>query len=160
MVGRIIIKSMLLYWRNLYYFQMLMYSGLSERFKTNLTKHLFHLGRFPMYRLIIVWILLPSKATRGPLKLLRQCYYNYEGVGNNSNVYPDQGLNYQILFQSHTMLRLWGVAGSEVWNWPCSLCILSPTLLPCRQAMKRVLHYKWVCKVCFAMEFCQDCCYI
>ena len=32
----------------------------------------------------------------------------------NSKVYLDLGLNFQILFQSHTMLRLWGVAGYEV----------------------------------------------
>ena len=56
-------------------------------------------------------------------------------------VYLELGFNFQILFQSHIMLRLYDVAESELSDEPCSLCLLSPTSLPCRQAIKRVLHY-------------------
>ena len=151
---RSVMKSMLLFWRNLYYFQMLMYSGSSERFKTNFTQHLLHLGRFPLYRLIMCVFFCPQRPLGGLSNFWGSAITTMKEYGTNSNVYLDLRLNYQILFQSHTMICLWGVAGSEVSDWPCSHYLLSPTLLPCRQAMKRVLHYRWVWKVSFAMEFC------
>ena len=148
-------KSMVLFWRNLYYFQMLMYySGSSERFKTNFRQHLLHLGRFPLYSLIMCVFFALKRPLEGLSNFWGSAITTIKEYETNSNVYLDLGLNYQILFQSHTMLRLWGVAGSEVSDWPCSLYLLSPTLLPCRQATKRVLHYRWVWKVSFAKEFC------
>ena len=146
-------KSMLLFWRYLYCFQMLMYSGSSERFKTNFTQHLLHLGRFPLYRLIMC-VFLPSKATRGPLELLRQCYHNYEGVRNKFQCISRSTFKLSNLVSKSYHDLLVGRAGSEVSDWPCSHYLLSPTVFPCRQATKRVLYYRWVWKVSFAMEFC------
>ena len=66
-------------------------------------------------------------------------------------VYLELGFNFQILFQSHIMLRLWDVAESELWMNHSPSVYSAPRHCPAAKQWKEFYIIWWVWKVSFAM---------